>query len=375
MNHVRKIALASAVAALPTFWVTAQAQSEPTHAVFVMSNDSAANEVIAFERTDYGTLENPQHYATEGRGSGGVVDPLGSQGSLTLSIDGNWLFAVNAGSGTVSVFRVEGTRLFLSDRADTAGSEPNSVTQHGNLVYVLNTAGSSSVVGFRFQGGKLISIPNSIRFLSANAVGSGSVAFSPDGSELLVTEKTTNVIDVFHVLNDGTLSPITVNKNVGPGTFSVGFAPNGVALAAETGVAGASNGSAISSYAVQSNGTLKALSASVPTLGAASCWVAVTDGGRFAYTSNAGTASISGFSIGATGVLTPVPGTVVANNPAGSTNIDIAASSDGRFVYSLNTGTGSIGGFAVDATTGQLTNLGTTSALTPGGASNGIAAN
>ena len=76
------------------------------------------------------------------------MDPLASQGSLTLSKDRSWLFAINAGSGTVSAFRVEGSRLFLTDRISTEGSEPNSVTQHGNLVYVLNTAGSSSVVGF-----------------------------------------------------------------------------------------------------------------------------------------------------------------------------------------------------------------------------------
>ena len=74
------------------------------HAVFVMTNDADANEVIAYERTPNGTLDDPHRYSTGGRGSGGTVDPLASQGSLTLSEDGSALFAANAGSGTVSLF-------------------------------------------------------------------------------------------------------------------------------------------------------------------------------------------------------------------------------------------------------------------------------
>jgi 6-phosphogluconolactonase len=131
------------------------------HAVFVTTNDADANEVIAYERTQTGTLHGPHKYQTGGRGSGGTVDPLGSQGSLTLSDDGSYLLAANAGSGSVSVFRVLGARLFLTDRVPSGGSEPNAVAQHGKLVYVLNTAGSSSVVGFRLQNGRLVRIPNS----------------------------------------------------------------------------------------------------------------------------------------------------------------------------------------------------------------------
>src|SRR5882757_6590800 len=251
------------------------ANDDATHAVFVMTNNADANQVIAFQRGPNGTLGNPHTYGTDGRGSGGTVDPLASQGSLTLSTDGAWLFAVNAGSGSVSVFRVNGAQLELTDRAATEGSEPNSVAQFGSLVYVLNTAGSSSVVGFNFHNGKLNRIPNSLRFLSGNAVASGSVAFSPDGQFLIVTEKATNNLDVFKVLSDGSLSHATITKSVGPGAFSAGFTRNDVAVVSETG-AGGPNSSAISSYAVQSNGTLTPISSSVPTLGSANCWNVVT---------------------------------------------------------------------------------------------------
>jgi DNA-binding beta-propeller fold protein YncE len=302
------------------------------------------------------------------------VDPLSSQGSLTLSQDHAWLFAVNAGSGTVSVFRVQGSRLQLSDVEPTGGSEPNAVAQFGDLVYVLNTAGSSSVVGFRLHGGELTRIEDSLRLLSGNGAGSSSLAFSPDGLSLLVTERTTNDIDVFKVLANGTLSAITLDKSAGPGAFSVVFAPNGTAIVAETG-SSAPNSSAMSSYRVQPNGTLEAISVSVPTLGAANCWNAVTPDGRFVYASNSATSTISGFAVGSSGALTPIPGTIVGANPPGSTNLDVALTVDGKFLYSLNAGNGTIGMFAVSPKDGVLTRLGELGGLQGSSGLNGIAAN
>ena len=373
-RHILVLSTIATAVALPTLSTASPRDSDDAHAVFVMTNDAESNEVIAYERTAYGTLSNPHRYKTDGRGSGGKVDPLASQGSLTLSQDNSLLFAINAGSGTISVFRVDGSRLFLLDRAPTEGSEPNAVAQHGSLVYVLNTAGSSSVVGFRLQSGKLARIPDSLRFLSGNGVGSASLAFSPDGRFLLVTERTTNRIDVFSVLPDGTLSQFTGNASAGAGAFAVAFAPNGAALVSETGPGGP-NSSAISSYSVQSNGTLTPISASVPTLGTANCWNAVTADGHFVYTSNSGSSSISGFAVSNSGALTPIPGTVVGINPSGATNLDIAVSADGKFLYSLNAGNGSIGVFGIQPVSGTLTNLGTLGGLPAAAGLNGIAAN
>lgn len=343
-------------------------------AVFVMSNSVEKNEVIAFTRTAEGTLEENGHFATGGRGSGGNTDPLESQGSLTLSQDHQLLFAVNAGSGEISVFRVQGAALALVDRVSSGGSEPNAIAQHGGLVYVLNTGASSGVTGFLLNGDRLAQIPNSTRFLSTNTSGAASIAFSPDGRFLAVTERLTNTIDVFLVQPDGTLSPAVENASVGPGAFSVNFAPNGAAIVSETGPGGVPNGSAISSYAVQANGTLSVISTSVPTFGAANCWNAITPDGRFVYVSNAGSSTISGFAIGADGTLTPLPGTVVGSNPSGATNLDVTVSADGKFVFTLNTGNGTIGIFAIQKD-GTLVNAGPAEGFVPQSGFNGIAAN
>src|ERR1700674_397841 len=99
-------------------------------------------------------------------GAGGVTDPLESQGSLTLSRDHSFLFAVNGGSGEISVFVVHGSDLALVDKVVSGGGEPNAVAQHGNFVYVLNVGGSSNVVGFRFNAGVTLNkIPHSIHFI------------------------------------------------------------------------------------------------------------------------------------------------------------------------------------------------------------------
>jgi 6-phosphogluconolactonase (cycloisomerase 2 family) len=342
-------------------------------AVFVMTNNVDKNEVVAYRRANDGALQEGGRFATGGRGSGGNNDPLESQGSLTLSQDHSLLFAVNAGSGSISVFSVHGPKLSLVDKAISGGSEPNAVAQHGNLVYVVNVGGSSDLVGFTLDHGKLKQIPNSTRFLSTNNSGAGGLAFSPDGRFLVVIERLTNDIDVFSVQGDGTLSPIVVNPSAGPGAFSVSFASNGAALVSETGPSGVANGSAISSYEFASNGMLTPISTSVPTLGAANCWNVVTPDGRFVYVSNAGSSTISGFAIGSTGALTALPGTVVGANPEGATNLDIAVSSDGKFIYTLNSVAGAVGIFAVQKD-GTLLEVGSASGVSPLSGFNGIAA-
>ena len=356
--------------ALPT---RGNAQNGAAGAVFVMTNAADKNEIIAYQRNTDGSLGRSRHFSTGGRGSGGTIDPLASQGSITLTDDRSFLLAVNAGSGELSVFRVHQDALELVEVAPCGGSEPVAVAQRGNLVYVVNAGGTSNVVGFYLgRNGKLQRVPNAIAFLTTANSGAASLSFTPDGTTLLVTEKVTNRIDAFQVRLDGTLGPIVANPAVGPGTFAVAFAPNGAALVAETGPAGGNNASAISSYAVLPDLSLSALSPSVPTFGAATCWLAVTPNGRFVYTSNAGSSTISGFAIGTNGALSPLGSTIVATLPAGSTNLDIAITPDGKFLYNLDAGSGAVSIFGI-AEDGQLTALGEVASVHAAAGANGIA--
>ncbi len=366
------IVMLAIAAALP---VRSHAQVKRSRgAVFVMTNAADRNEIIAYGRNADGSLQEARTFPTGGRGSGGVTDPLGSQGALTLTQDHSFLLAVNAGSGDISVFRVHGAMLSLADKVPCGGSEPVAIAQHGDLVYVVNAGGSSNVTGFRLdKNGRLKPIADSIAFLTTGNSGAASLSFSPDGQFLLVTEKITNNIDGFHIQIDGTLGPIVVNPSVGPGAFAVLFAPNGTALVTETGPTGGHNAAAISSYAVLPNVTLSAIGASVPTQGAASCWQAVTPDARFVYTSNTGSSTISGFSLAANGALTPLPGTVVGTLPTGSINLEIVITPDGKFLYTLDSGTGTVSILGVNQD-GGLTSLGDVSGLSANEGFEGMAA-
>jgi 6-phosphogluconolactonase len=349
-------------------------QSQPG-AVFVMNNSASRNEVISFTRAADGSLQQAGTFATGGRGTGGVTDPLESQGSLTLSQDHSLLFAVNGGSSEISAFQVHGSNLALVDKKPTGGAEPNAVAQHGGLVYVLNVGGSSNVVGFTVgANGQLRQIPNSTRFLTTNNSEGASLAFSPNGQFLVVTERATNNIDVFQVLANGTLSPIVVNTDSQPGAFSVTFAPNGAALVSETGPAGGSDASTISSYSILANGTLSPISTGVATLGNANCWNVATPNGLWVYVSNAASSTISGFHIAANGSLTPIGSTVLGINPTGSGNLDIAVTADSEFLYTLNSGNGTIGVFAITQQGGALTNVSEDQVILAKAGFNGIAA-
>jgi len=356
-------------AAYPTL-----ASAQSTGAVFVMTNAADKNEVIAYPRAANGTLGDSVSYDTNGRGSGGTTDPLESQGSLTLSQDHSLLFAVNAGSGNVSVFSVHKANLTFLNKTPSGGAQPSAIAENGGLVYVLNSGGAGSLVGFNLDlGGQLKQIKNSTTFLTATTTGGASLAFSPDGKFLVVTERVANNIDVFNVQPDGTLSPIVVNANPAPGTFSVAFAPNGVAIVSETGSATATNGSAISSYTVNTKGTLTPITHSLPTLASGNCWNAITPDGTKVYTSNSGSDNISGFNIAKDGTLTPVGGTIVGNNPSGSHNVDIAITANGKFLYTINSQSGNVGVFAINQD-GSLTNLGQAGSLPKSVGFNGIAA-
>jgi 6-phosphogluconolactonase (cycloisomerase 2 family) len=345
-----------------------------TGAVFVMTNAADKNEVIAYERAANGTLSNESTYDTHGRGSGGTTDPLESQGSLTLSQDHSLLFAANAGSGNISVFSVHKSNLIFLNKTASGGAQPSAVAEYQGLVYVLNSGGAGSVVGFHLDfGGQLKQIKNSTEFLTGTTTGGASLSFSPDGQFLLVTERVANNIDAFHVEADGTLSPIVVNSNPAPGTFSVQFAPNGFAIVSETGAPTATNGSAISSYKVTAKGKLTPISQSVPTRAAGNCWNAITPDGTKVYVSNSGSDNISGFNIAKNGTLTPIGGTVLGNNPSGSHNVDIAISANGKYLYTINSASGNIGVFGIN-NDGSLTSLGQAGNLPKSVGFNGIAA-
>jgi 6-phosphogluconolactonase len=345
----------------------------PPSTVFVMTNDTVKNEVLAYERLFDGRLNLKQRLSTGGRGSGGTTDPLQSQGSLTLSGDHNLLFAINSGSGTISSFHLLDGFPILVDQEPTGGSEPVAVTEHNGKVYVLNAGGNGAIVVFSTDNvGRLRQLSNPTVHLTATHSGGSSISVSPDGKSLAVIEKVPNNVDILPIHPDGTLGELVVNHSVTPGAFSGSFTPSGKLLVSEN-QPGGTDISSISSYTIDASGTITAISQSLPTRGDGNCWNAMTPNGKYIYVDNSATGTIAGFSIASNGALTPVASTIVSYEQAGATNLDIAVSSDGKYIYTLNSGVGSVSILQINSD-GTLLSLGEIDGLPKTVGFNGIAA-
>jgi 6-phosphogluconolactonase len=321
----------------------AAAAERSAGAVYTLTN-TATNAVIAYDRSESGALTWSGTFPTGG--SGGA---LGSQGAVIISDDGRWLYAVDAGSNDIAVFRITKDGLAWSDRIASGGAQPVSVTTSHDLVYVVNAA-SSTIAGFRSKDGKLSPIVGSIRTFAGN--GAAQIQFSPSGRALVVTEKTTNTLDVFIVGKDDAAGSATSYPSSGLTPFGFAFGRHGNLVVSEA--AGAAPLSAASSYELSKDGTLTAVSRSVPTTQAAACWVAVTKDGRYAFTANAASDSISTFSVAKDGALTLV--FAQAAYSAGAHTTDMALTRNSEFLYANDGGTHMISAFRVGAD-GSLTRL------------------
>ena len=143
-------AAAAALSALPASAATVNAWPGQAPAVFVQTDNTAGNTIVAYTRTS-GGLQQAGTHPTGGNGgatSGSVVDHLSSEGSLTYDRRAGLLYAVNAGSNTITVFRVFGDKLIRSQVIGSGGQFPVSIAVHGDQVFVLNAWGGASVAGF-----------------------------------------------------------------------------------------------------------------------------------------------------------------------------------------------------------------------------------
>ena len=327
-------------------------------AVYAMTNQPTGNAVTAFSRAPDGTLTLVGTFSTGGLGSGGGSDPLGSQGSLILSghepgarvavRSNQLLFAVNAGSNEISVLAVEREALRLVSKVPSGGVRPTSLTLHQDLLYVLN-AGSGTINGFTVNGkGELTPLAGSTRPITGGAAADpAQVEFTPDGKLLVVTGKMTNVIDTYQVDRTGLASGPQPNRSHGLTPFGFAFDNRGNLIVSEA-FGGAPNQAAMSSYTVSRDGVLNVVSGSVRDFQTAACWVVITNDGRYAYTSNTGSSTISSYRVRPDGTLTLLESVAAATDP-GSAPIDMALSAGSRYLYVLNGGTGTINGFRVES--------------------------
>lgn len=374
-NSIRLGCLAAAATAA-TGLLAAPATAAPRHnslnsehAVFVQTDEVNGNHVAAYRQARDGSLTLQGTYATGGTGGilpGSVIDHTASQGAVTYDREHRLLFVVNAGSDSLSVFGVDGARLKLRQVLPSGGTFPVSVDVHDDVAYVANAQNGGSVQGYRIHGRHVTRVPGWNRPLGLDATLThftqtpGQVAFSPDGSQLLVTTKANgHNIEVFALDESGAPSATpVVNNEAGTVPFALTFEADGTLAVAAAGPA------AVITYRLGEDGVLTQLQ-SRPSGQRGTCWV--VRAGKYLFTTNPGAPSVTTFSTGSNGALD-----VVGSTPTDPGTVDPAVSADGHYLYVETGAQGVVDQFRINAD-GTLTSIGSVTVANAAGAE-GIAA-
>ena len=309
--------------------------------LYSMTNEEK-NKIVVFEREFDGTISFSGSFVTGGRGTAvSQTDPLGSQGSIVVSPCESLLFNVNAGDNTISSFRIIGDKLVLKDIVSSHGVMPNSLTVLDCNLYVTNVGDNthpSNVAGFHIRENGTLGFISVTNFSNPN-VSPGSIVACNCEDKLVVSEKSTNLLSVFTVRDDGTLTTPVENP-------SNGVTPFGSVCACGTLYVSEAGSNALSSYDVLNNSRLRVISGSVQNGQSATCWVSITPEQTFAYTSNAGNGTISQYKINANKSLTLIE-TVPSIPGINGAPLDNTIDDEGKHFYVLNGSQGSISVFKI----------------------------
>ncbi len=355
----------------------ASASAAPAGHIYTESNALSGNSVVEFDRAANGKLTQISIVPTGGRGAtqnvgcGTGCPILDTSGEVTLSGNGKWLLAVNAGSNTISSFSVTSTGVHLASQAPSGGKQPESVTIHGNLVYALND-NSATISGLKINTstGKLTPIKGSTQKLASGPMGAGrEISFDNNGKVLVVTEVGTSLINTF-VMQGQVPGKVRKFKSAKMFPFGFAFTPSNQLVVSElTSMTGTGS---TSTYKLTGSGTVSHLNTK-PTSNVLPCWVAVTKDGKYTFVVNTGAghpAPITRYSLASNGTLTVLGQTPSKKGEFART--DEVLSSDGKYLYvlvpSVKAGnTSHIDEYAVKG--GNLTYLGATAANLAVGAS------
>jgi 6-phosphogluconolactonase (cycloisomerase 2 family) len=315
-------------------------------AVYTETNAADSNHILVYRRDRDGDLRLTDRVNTRGRGTG---FGLGNQGGLALSADGRRLYAINAGSNEISVFVIGGGAPVLVQKLPSGGEQPLSITTHGDLVYVLNGGGTGNISGFYVDDDRRVRpIPNSTQPLSGTGTGPAQISFNVFGDVLAVTEKNANKIVLYDVV-DGVAQAPRVRASSGMTPFGFTFDRHDNLIVTEA-FGGTPNASAVTSYELDGAAyPLEAVSASLTNGQTAACWAVVTKNGRYAYVTNTGSSTITGFAVARNGGLKLLNSSgVTAGTGSGSMPIDVAASGDGKTLFALSGNVGTISSYRIN---------------------------
>ena len=282
----------------------------------------------------------------------------GALGAISLpaadAAPAQYLFASAFGGGKLFNFDVDPDSALLTPigSLDAAGPwvEGTVVSPDGRFVAMTNRLHAGSVSMFQRNGGGLTPVPGSPFADHGNdPVG---LAFSPDGEHLYATNYDSYTVSVFDVGADGTLTPVPGSPFPARGWMNpigVVVSPNGRYLYVTNFLT-----STISIFAIGADGGLTALPGSpFLTRGLGPAGIQFTPDGHYLYVEYFFTSTVAGYAVQPDGMLSPTA--QPPQSTGGVLPLYLAVTRDGGFVYVSNlfgaggTRAGNVAGFSIGA--------------------------
>jgi len=317
--------------------------------VYVESNDPAGNAIFAFARSDVGGLTPlaGSPYAAGGLGISPTfaLGPFDSDQNVIFNASHTLLFAVNGGSDSIAVFRVnDDGSLSLVDGAPfpSGGSNPVSVGLAGDILCVVNKDQDPDHPGALLPNyttlrvtprGRLIPIPRSTVFVDAGASPSQALTV-PESQLLFGADFMGGLLRSFKIQNNGRLDPREAQV-LPPAVFAgTGAPPFPLGLQAHPKVpllyVGFVTINRMGVYRYSHDGGLRFLR-SVPNSGQAICWILANADGSRLYTTNTADNSVSVYD-SSSDPTTPVEIQKVTLQGMGN-SFQLALDSTGKFLH------------------------------------------
>jgi DNA-binding beta-propeller fold protein YncE len=272
---------------------------------------------------------------------------------LTLPLRAQFAYVTNWGtSNNVSAYSIgaNGALTPVPGSPFAAGRGPFSVAVDptGKFAYVANLV-DHNVSAYRIgTNGALTSVTGS-PFAAGRAPH--SVAVDPTGKFAYVANLIDNNVSAYRIGADGALTQLTTSPfAAGAGPFSVAVDPTGK-FAYVANVGSHIGDSTVSAYSIGANGGLTPVTGSPIAAGVAPRSVAVDPTGKFAYVANLVDHNVSAYSIGTNGALTPVTGSPFA---AERGPFSVAVDPTSKFAYVANSGDNNVSAYSI-GTNGALT--------------------
>ena len=289
--------------------------------------------------------------------SGGALVPMtpeavaagGDPWSVTVDPSHRHAYVTNEGDGTVSEYMIVsgGALAPMSPAAVPAGTGPQSIAidPSGRYAYVADadsTKMSQYTVG---AGGVLQPMrPDTVSAInepeSVVVDPSGKYVYSANEGDSTIVQYTIDANGMLTPMNPWWVRPVQ-DGTMQNGSISVIVDPSGrYVYAADYG------GNTVSQFTIGAGGTLSPMTPAMVPAGLQPISVTVDPSGRYLYVANHGDNTVSGYTIGAGGTLTPMaPATAGTGPKPWSVTVDPS----GRYVYVVNRGDNTVSGYTIGA--------------------------